>query len=137
MDKSAMFDPSADPSHELISSARLEMTPFFIGEQQLGVLHSVMIHKITGQVGYAVISLFHPVNTPEQVYPVPWDRLTYDPALGGYVADVTVEQIANGPPIGLDDSDRPSTAAFVFDEVLHDADATVIMTAIDALKTRR
>src|SRR3546814_4101967 len=46
-----------DESHELISSARVEGTPVFNPKgEKLGSVHSVMIHKHTGQVAYAVLS---------------------------------------------------------------------------------
>src|SRR3546814_16665593 len=46
-----------DESHELISSARVEGTHVFNPQgEKLGSGHSVMIHKNTGQVAYAVLS---------------------------------------------------------------------------------
>lgn len=97
-----------DDSHQLISSARVEGTPVFDPSgTKLGSVHSVMIHKQSGQVAYAVLSFGGFLGIGSHVYPIPWEMLTYDENRHGYVADVTAETIWKAPSMSLDETDRP------------------------------
>ena len=97
-----------DHSHQLISSARVEGTPVFDPSgRKLGSVHSVMIHKQSGQVAYAVLSFGGFLGIGSHVYPIPWEVLTYDENRHGYVADVTAETIRKAPSMALDETDRP------------------------------
>ena len=50
-------EAAADDMHEAISSRRVEGTPVFDRRgQKIGSIHSVMIHKRTGQVSQAVLT---------------------------------------------------------------------------------
>lgn len=101
---------AVDHSHALISSARVEGTPVLDPSgAKLGAIHSVMIHKRSGQVAYAVLSFGGFLGIGGHVYPIPWEKLAYDEDRHGYVArDVTAETIRNAPSMSLDASDRPS-----------------------------
>lgn len=98
-----------DRSHQLISSARVEGTPVFnpAGEK-LGTVHSLMIHKTTGQVAYALLAFGGFLGVGTHVHPIPWGMLTYDASRHGYVADITREQIEDAPSLELDRADRPT-----------------------------
>lgn len=97
-----------DHRHETISSLRVEGTSVFdaVGAK-LGTVHSLMIGKTDGQVRYAVLGFSRLFGFHSQVYPIPWQRLRYDVDLGGYVVDLTKEQLAAAPSLTLDDTDRP------------------------------
>ncbi len=114
-----MTDPTslADTSHELISSARVEGTPVFSPTgDKLGTIHSVMIHKRTGQVAYALLSFGGFLGVPSRVHPIPWEKLAYDTGRNGYVVELTRETLADAPTLSLDSSERPSARGF--DEAL-------------------
>jgi hypothetical protein len=97
-----------DHSHQLISSARVEGTPVFDpAGTKLGSVHSVMIHKQSGQVAYAVLSFGGFLGIGGHVYPIPWEMLTYDEERHGYVADISAETVRNAPSMALDETDRP------------------------------
>jgi len=97
-----------DHSHQLISSARVEGTPVFDPSgTKLGSVHSVMIHKTSGQVAYAVLSFGGFLGIGSHVYPIPWEMLTYDEGRHGYVVNVTAETIRKAPNMSLDETDRP------------------------------
>lgn len=102
-------DAIVDYSHQLISSARVEGTPVYDPEgRKLGAIHAVMIHKHSGQVAYAVLSFGGFLGIGGHVYPIPWEKLTYDEDRHGYVAaDVTAETVRNAPSMRLDETDRP------------------------------
>jgi hypothetical protein len=101
-------EQAIDPIHELISSRRVEGTPVFnADEQRLGTIHSVMIDKRSGKVAYAVLSVGGFLGIGAHVHPVPWDVLTYDVDLDGYVVNLTREQLREAPTMRLDEADRP------------------------------
>ena len=98
----------ADEDHQLISSARVEGTPVFDHHgQKIGTVHSVMIHKLTGQVAYAVLSFGGFLGIGSRVHPLPWGMLTYDSELNGYSLTVSREDIEDAPYMSLDEADRP------------------------------
>lgn len=97
-----------DFQHELISSRRVEGTPVFNSRgEKLGHVHSVMIGKRNGKVAYAVMSFGGFLGMREHVHPVPWELLSYDVDLVGYVVDLTREQLKGAPAMRLDEADRP------------------------------
>jgi PRC-barrel domain len=97
-----------DHSHQLISSARVEGTPIYNpAGQKLGTIHSVMIHKTTGQAAYALLSFGGFLGIGSHVHPVPWEKLRYSENRRGYVADITREMLDNAPALELDETDRP------------------------------
>jgi sporulation protein YlmC with PRC-barrel domain len=102
-------DHIVDLSHELISSARVEGTPVYDPTgTKLGTIHSVMIHKRSGQVAYAVLSFGGFLGIGGHVYPIPWEKLVYAENRHGYIAqDVTAETIRSAPSMNLDSTDRP------------------------------
>ena len=104
---------TVDYRHELISSRRVEGTPVYDREgAKLGTVHSVMIGKRSGQVAYAVLSFGGWLGLGAHVHPVPWQLLTYDVDLDGYVVDMTRKQLESAPSMTLDDSDRPIDAEY-------------------------
>lgn len=106
------IDPVTDPHHELISSTRVEGTPVRdLAGRKLGIIHSVMIHKVSGRVAYALLAFDRFLGVPELVYPLPWEKLTYDPKRSGYVVDITREMLEAAPSLSLDAADRPSDRA--------------------------
>ncbi|MGZ8349541.1 MAG: PRC-barrel domain-containing protein [Allosphingosinicella sp.] len=99
---------TVDFRHQLISSRRVEGTPVYNRtDQHLGSIHSVMIDKKNGKIAYAVLSFGGFFGLGENVYPVPWEVLTYDVDLDAYVVDLTREQLENAPTLRLDQADRP------------------------------
>lgn len=103
----------ADYRHELISSRRVEGTAVYNRQQEkLGTIHSVMVEKRSGQVAYALMSFGGFLGIAGSVHPIPWDMLTYDVDLDGYVVDLTTEQLDNAPTLRLDEADRPRDRAY-------------------------
>ena len=102
-----------DVAHELISSRRVEGTPVHNPQgERLGHVHSVMIGKKNGKVAYAVLSFGGFLGMREHVHPVPWEFLTYDTDLDGYVVNLTREQLKDAPAMRLDETDRPQGEAY-------------------------
>jgi sporulation protein YlmC with PRC-barrel domain len=94
--------------HRLISSRTVEGTPVFNQDgERFGKVHSVMIDKFTGQVAYAILDFGSIVQVGENVHPIPWEKLTYDPDQQGYVLDISPDVLAKAPFLTLDQADRP------------------------------
>ena len=110
--ESALATGSAiDNAHELISSARVEGTPVFDPQgEKLGSIHSVMIHKRSGQVAYALLSFGGFLGVGRHVHPIPWERLAYREDRHGYVVEITRDQLERAPKLDLDTHVRPRDA---------------------------
>ena len=52
-----------------------------------------MVEKRSGHVAYAVMSFGGFLGMGSSYHPLPWNQLTYEPAQGGYVVDLTKEQL--------------------------------------------
>jgi hypothetical protein len=63
-----------------------------------------MIDKYSGQVAYAVMSFGGFLGIGERYHALPWRMLTYDTGLGGYVVDVTREQLERAPTYARDET---------------------------------
>jgi hypothetical protein len=93
----ASISPDAD-SHSLIASDKVEGTKVRRPNgETLGEIMRVMIEKKSGQVAYAVMSFGGFLGIGSDFYPLPWDRLTYNPRLDAYELDITEEQLRKAP----------------------------------------
>jgi hypothetical protein len=82
----------------LIGSDKVEGTPVYRPSgERVGQIERVMIDKMSGKVAYAVMSFGGFMGIGEDYYPLPWSLLTFDPKLGGYVVDLTQEQLKGAP----------------------------------------
>ena len=76
--------------------------------EKLGTVHSVMIHKTSGHVEYALLAFGGFFGIGTHVHPIPWQMLTYDSARHGYVANITREMLEDAPSLELDKAARPT-----------------------------
>ncbi|MXP62165.1 PRC-barrel domain containing protein [Roseomonas sp. M0104] len=85
-------------SSHLISSDRVEGTAVYDPSgNRLGSIETLMIDKVSGTVEYAVLSFGGFLGIGSSHYPLPWNKMRYDIGLGGYVVDVTEEQLKGAP----------------------------------------
>ena len=66
-------------------------------KEHLGRIDHLMIDKVSGTIAYAVMSFGGFLGLGSNEHPVPWKKLRYDPTLGGYVTDITKEQLEGAP----------------------------------------
>ena len=96
---------AVNETDRMIASDKVEGTSVYDrNANNLGSVYNVMIDKFTGQVAYAVISFGGFLGIGAQYHPLPWKKLTYDRGLGGYVVDVTREQLERAPHYAADRS---------------------------------
>ena len=82
------------PPKTYIESDRVEGTAVYGADRaQLGVIKRLIIEKASGQVIYVVISSgIDPVG-----HTIPWGKIQYDQALGGYHTDIRESELENAP----------------------------------------
>src|SRR3954453_156940 len=82
----------------LIGSDKVEGTTVYGADRkQIGSVERVMIDKRSGQVKYAVLSFGGFLGIGDDYYPLPWQSLTYDESLGGYVTNITEDSLKAAP----------------------------------------
>jgi hypothetical protein len=82
----------------LIASDRVEGTPVYDRDgERLGTIENFMVGKRSGRVEYAVLSFGGFLGIGERHYPLPWDELDYDEDEGGYVVDITEDDLDRAP----------------------------------------
>lgn len=87
-----------DENDRLISSSKVENTVVYDSSgERLGHVKNFMVDKYSGQVRYAVLATGGMIGLGERHYPLPWDVLTYDEELGGYVVDLDKEALEDAP----------------------------------------
>lgn len=90
---------------DLIASDRVEGTAVYARNgDRLGTIKNFMVGKRSGQVEYAVMSFGGFLGIGDDRYPLPWKQLDYHPDYGGYVVDVTKEQLKDAPHYGATES---------------------------------
>ena len=109
---------AVNETERLIASDKVEGTAVYnrAGEA-IGSVYNVMIDKYSGQVAYAVMSFGGFLGIGERYHALPWKALDYDPRMGGYVADVTREQLERAPSYASDEApwDNPGYGRSIYD----------------------
>ena len=97
-------DIEHDENLQLIASDKVEGTAVFDRKgERLGAVHTLMIDKHSGQVEYAVLTFGGVLGMGAEFHPLPWESLTYDLMLRGYVVDIDKEMLQRGPSFAADE----------------------------------
>lgn len=64
---------------------------------KLGQVDDVMIDKLSGRAVYAIMSFGGILGLGEKYHPLPWSTLKYDTNKGGYVVNLSKENLTNAP----------------------------------------
>ncbi len=95
-------------THDMIESDKIDGTAVFNrDDERIGSIDHLVIDKRSGQVEYAVLAFGGLFGVGHKHYPLPWSALTYDRDKGGFVVDVTKEQL-EGAPSYESKEDRPA-----------------------------
>jgi hypothetical protein len=85
----------------LIGSDKVEGTAVYgIDRNKIGSIEWLMIDKVSGRVSYAVLGFGGFLGLGDDHYPLPWQSLKYDTALGGYVTGITANELRDAPRYG-------------------------------------
>lgn len=102
---STMMDP------RVIPAKRVNGTDVYSQRgEHLGEIDDVMIDKRSGEVVYAIMSFGGFLGIGEKYHPLPWQVLTYDTDLSGYVVNVNEAELKKAPYYSRDElSDSDET----------------------------
>ena len=93
-----MSGTEMNETNELIASDKVEGTAVYDQNgTKLGSVHNFMVDKRSGQVAYAVLSFGGFLGMGSSYHPLPWKQLVYEPAQGGYVVNLTRDQLEAAP----------------------------------------
>lgn len=91
---------SVDSSHHLIMASRVARASVFNpGGERIGHVDDLSIHKVSGQVTYAIMSLGGFLGIGERFHPVPWSMLEYDVKRDGYVVPLEKAVLEKAPSL--------------------------------------
>jgi sporulation protein YlmC with PRC-barrel domain len=98
-----MASATQHPNHQLISSEDVEGTNVYdMKGTKIGEVDHLMIDKVSGRVGYAVMSFGGFMGLGHSHYPVPWGALKYDTSLGGFRTSISEKQLKDAPQFSDD-----------------------------------
>jgi sporulation protein YlmC with PRC-barrel domain len=94
----ASLNDTSDTSGRLIAADQVEGTSVYNpAGDKLGSVEDVMIDKISGRIAYAVLGFGGFLGIGDRHYPLPWEKLTYDTNMGGFVVDLD-KRVLEGAP---------------------------------------
>ena len=97
----ANLDEPSDTGGTLIAANQVNGTSVYNRQREsLGSIYDVMIDKTSGEAQYAIMSFGGFLGMGESYHPLPWKALTYDTAQGGYVVNLTKQQLEGAPYYG-------------------------------------
>jgi hypothetical protein len=109
-DRDRQADRDDGGSADLIESDRVEGTAVYNRDgDRLGTVRRFLVEKRSGKARYAEMAFGGFLGIGEDVHPLPWDVLSYDESQGGYVVDLSEDQLRDGPR--YERSDRSSIDA--------------------------
>ncbi|NPD15800.1 PRC-barrel domain-containing protein [Xinfangfangia sp. D13-10-4-6] len=102
--QASVTNPGTIPSvSSLISGRTVQGTKVFSpAGDDLGHIDDIMIDAPTGKVVYGVLQFGGFLGIGSDHYPIPFGRLRYDSVQGGYVTDLTKEDLESAPPADRD-----------------------------------
>lgn len=90
--------PDTALSHDTIRASTVRGTDVYNARgEHLGHIDDIVLGKTTGQAEYAIMSFGGFLGLGERFHPLPWQSLSYDTGVGGYVVDVSREQLEGAP----------------------------------------
>ena len=93
-----------DETYRLVASDKVEGTTVYSPDgENIGTIHNFMVDKWSGKVSYVVMSFGGFLGIGERYHPLPWDTLTYNQEMGGYLVNVTRDQLEDAPSYGRDE----------------------------------
>jgi sporulation protein YlmC with PRC-barrel domain len=82
----------------IIAADQVEGTSVYnVAGDKLGTVDDIMIDKMSGKVCYAIMSFGGFLGIGESYHPLPWQKLTYDTDKGGFVVDLSKQQLEGAP----------------------------------------
>ncbi len=94
----ASLDDRTNPAGRLIGADQVQGTAIYNPNgDNLGSVEDVMLDKVSGRIAYAVVGFGGFLGIGNRHYPLPWEKLNYDPRMGGYVVDLDRNTLEGAP----------------------------------------
>jgi sporulation protein YlmC with PRC-barrel domain len=91
------------PSHAYIQGSRVTGTAVYGADgERLGTIEDIVLTKVEGQAVYAVLSFGGFLGMGDRHHPIPWSLLRYDEGLGGYIVNLSREELGRAPGYARD-----------------------------------
>ena len=85
----ATMQDTSETSGRLIAADKVEGTTVYNSAgEKLGSVEDIMLDKMSGKACYAVLSFGGFLGMGTKQYPLPWEKLTYDTNMGGFVVNI-------------------------------------------------
>lgn len=98
-----------DETFDLISSQKVDGTAVYNTEdEKLGKIDHFMVGKRDGQVRYAVLDYGGFFGAGDELYPLPWEALTYSTEKGGYVVNINKDRLNRDKAPSFRRGDEPT-----------------------------
>ena len=98
MQQQGYIPADARSANPMVSSVDVNGTDVFSpAGDHLGKIDSLMIDKASGNIAYAIMTFGGFLGLGASEHPLPWKKLRYDTNLGGYVTDITKDQLKGAP----------------------------------------
>ena len=101
-------------SSEKVSGSKVENTQ----GKNLGHIAEIMIDKISGRVGYAVLNYGSFLGMGGRLFALPWELLKYDTRRDAYIVGIPEERLTNAP--SFDANAWPDMGERAFGKEIHD-----------------
>ena len=99
-----MSDMDKLTTGNLINAEKVHGTDVYnMAGEKLGTIEDLVLDKINGSVQFAVLSFGGLLGLGDKHYPLPWSALNYDTRQGGYVVNLSKEQLENAPAYEADE----------------------------------
>ena len=95
--------PNTTVSQDNIRASSVRGTDVYDGEgNHLGTIDDIVLGKRSGHAEYAIMSFGGFLGMGEKYHPLPWQSLSYDAGLGGYVVNVSRQALEGAPTYAAD-----------------------------------
>jgi sporulation protein YlmC with PRC-barrel domain len=89
---------AAEVQSNLILASRVLHTPVYtIDAERLGHVDDISIDRESGQSVYGIMSFGGFLGIGEKYHPLPWNVLTYDTGVGGFMVMMSREDLRSAP----------------------------------------
>jgi sporulation protein YlmC with PRC-barrel domain len=94
----ASLDDTTNPSGHLIAAHQVQGTAVYnTALEKLGRVEDMMIDKRSGRIAYAILSFGGFLGIGDRRYPLPWEKLSYNTEVGGYIVDISNDVLEGAP----------------------------------------
>ena len=94
-------DDTANPSGPLVAARQVQGTDVYdTALEKLGSVTDVIIDKATGRIAYALLSHGGFLGIGDRHYRLPWNKLSYNTEIGGYIVEIDGGALEEAPPGG-------------------------------------